>query len=337
MRSISDKRAAADPRHNKGFHDMLQDELGSEWDEEFNRIAELELQRVRDRFGNIEKYRGWMDLCQGLDGTPSDKAERWKSLEILVERDRKKAQQRLFEDQPAPDHRIEEKLRAVAPVSRFYIRTKYKIPYHFGFDALVRLASYNVRQFLVLSSDLFDEMKNSATLGAAKPISPQRQQEIIEAAAEAMWENISENIQNKKVVTFMDRVAEFCKKTTDLPNSPYLAVTGIAISYPDLERLRDPAFLDGDSKYRQLAGVLSTCFARNILEQDPDARQGKSGALHLVMYINRIYCVKYGLPTGYGGWQEKSIDDLCGFLQCSDAKPVDATSARDARGNGRLA
>lgn len=333
LRSISDKRAASDPRHNKGFHDMLQAELGSEWDEEFGRIAELELQRVKDRFGSIDKYRGWVEMCQGLDGTPSDKAERWKSLEILIERDRKKVQQRLFENSPAPDHKIEEKLREVAPVSRFYIRTKYEIPYHFGFDSLARLASYNVRQFLVLSSDLFDEMRNSTTLGAAKPISPKRQQEIIQAAAEGMWENITETVKNKKVVTFMDGVAEFCRKITELPNAPYRAVTGIAVSHPDLKRLRDPAFLDSNARYRQLADVLSTCFARNILEQDPDARQGKSGTLHLVMYINRIYCVKYGLPTAYGGWQERSIDELCGFLDRAGAKPARA----DARRNGRLA
>lgn len=334
LRSISDKRATADPRHNKGFGDMLQDELGSEWDEKFDRIAELELRRVRDRFENREKYRSWLDLCQGLDGTPSEKAEHWKSLEILVERDQKNAQQRLFEDKPAPDHKIEEKIRDLAPVSRFYVRTKYEIPHHFGFDALARLASYNVRQFLDLSSDLFDEMRNSATLGTAKPISPKRQQEIIRAASERMWANISKTVQNKKVVTFMDGVAEFCRKETDLPNAPYRAVTGIAISHPDLEKLRDPEFLDSDARYSQLADVLSTCFARNILEQDPEARQGKSGTLHLVMYINRIYCVKYGLPTGYGGWRERTIDNLCGFLKYT--KPS-AARVQDAHGNGRLA
>ena len=336
--SISDRRAAADPRHNKGFQDMLEGELGSEWDEKFDLAAEQESRRIRDRFGATDKYRRWLERCGGSGGTPSDRAERWKALEIIMERDRKKAQKRLFQDDPVPDDDLEEKLKSVTPVSRFYIRTTYGIPYHFGFDALARLASYNMHQFLDLSSDLFDEMRNSVTLGTARPISPKRQQEILQAAAKRIWDEISRTVKNPGVMTFMDGVAEFCKQKTFLPNAPYGGVTGIAISHPDLRRLRDPKLLASDEKYRQLADILSTCFARNILEQDPQASQGRPGTRHLVMYINRIYCVKYGLPTEYGGWQERSLDDLCRLLKCmQDTTSAGASHAQAALKEDKLA
>ena len=315
LRSISDKRAAADPHHHRGFRDMLEGRLGSEWDEKFDQAAKLESQRIRNKLGNDSKYENWIKMCESRSGTPSEKAERWKALEIIVERDKKKPQKRLFQDAPIPTHDLYKKMQDVAPVSKFYIRTKYKIPYHFGFNELARLASYNIHQFLYLSSDLFDEMANSSTLGTVQPISPKRQQEIIQAAAENMWAEISRTVKNKRVVMFMDGVAAFCKKITTLPNAPYGGVTGISISYSDLGRLRDQEFLDSDTKYKQLAEVLSTCFARNILEQDPDARQGRPGTKRLVMYINRLYCVKYRLPSEYGGWQKRSLDDLCGLLE----------------------
>jgi len=34
----------------------------------------------------------------------------------------------------------------------------------------------------------------------------------------------------------------------------------------------------------------------------------------MVMYLNRMLCVHFGLPLQYGGWREKRLADLQGWL-----------------------
>ncbi len=35
----------------------------------------------------------------------------------------------------------------------------------------------------------------------------------------------------------------------------------------------------------------------------------------MVLYLNRMSCVHYNLPLDYGGFKEKSLDDLCDWIE----------------------
>jgi hypothetical protein len=51
-----------------------------------------------------------------------------------------------------------------------------------------------------------------------------------------------------------------------------------------------------------------SCIAHNLLEVRLDHGQG--GQNWMLMYLNRMLCVQFGLPLQYGGWREKSLKDM---------------------------
>ena len=68
---------------------------------------------------------------------------------------------------------------------------------------------------------------------------------------------------------------------------------------------------DTDEKptpFRKLRDVLTSLVAQNLLLPRLDHRN--KGRAYIVFYLNRLLCVHFNLPLGYGGWREKSLNDL---------------------------
>ena len=302
--TIAMRRAQQSSDRIRAF--KLDGNLGDDWNEKFRTAINDESGRLVKKFGIKRKYRDWFDERQNSTESLAEQAAAWRKLEILIERTERKKQTTLFTDEILPEEKFQEHAQQLKNVSKFYIHDKYGIPYYFGFDTLATLSSYNIRQFLELSSDLFDEMMN-ARFDSGHAVPPERQQSILRDAVESRWHHAMQEIQNPQLGEFLRNVAGFCRQETLLPNAPYLGVTGLAISMEDLARLRDPEFLERNHDYKLLAGLLSACFAHNLLIQNPDVLQGPKGTRHLVLYLNRLLCLKYGLPLEYGGWREKPL------------------------------
>ena len=314
---ISDKRASWHHRYNiSSFERSLSNKLDESWDPFFKSSIEFESDKLIKKFGSETKYRNWFDKCENPEQNLSQTAEGWRLLEILMERDFRKKQQILFDELLTEDDFNDKSSTKEKDVSEYYIRTKYKIPYYFGFGKLVKLASSNVQQFLDLSSDLFDEMINARSFDAVPHISAKRQEQILKKAMFRRWNEIIQSIPNSDlIVNFLDNMAKFCFTETNMPNSPYASVTGIAISDSDVKRLQDPNLLHNKPRYQSLADVISTCLAHNLLEAIPNSKQGSKGTVHLVLYLNRLLCFRYQLPLPSGGWREQSLDTLSTFLE----------------------
>ena len=156
-------------------------------------------------------------------------------------------------------------------------------------------------------------MITAGTFDKADAIPAERQEEILRKASERRWNEIRQTVANGGLSDFLDNMAAFCMEQTRQPTSSYASVTGIGMSSRDLEALRnrEPG---SNPAHDGLARVLSTCFAHNILEPLPDAKQGQRGTTHLVFYMNRLLCLRYKLPLPYGGWREMPIDSLCELL-----------------------
>lgn len=318
LSDISNKRASWQPRYNiASFEYHLQNNLKDKWDAKFHSAIDKESNKIKTKFGHETKYRFWFDLCETSESNPSQLAEKWRILEILIERDMKKRQRSLFEDEDLTDENFKERISTKEnEVSRYYIRTKYNIPYYFGFSYLVKLASSNVQQFLELSSTLFDDMISTISSETSPSIPADRQEHLLEKKIFEKWEEINQSIPNAQyVIPFLNNIAKFCFTETNLPNSPYTSVTGIAISSEDLKKLRTTQFPESNKKYKILADVLTTCFAHNLLEPLPGSKQGKKGTTHLVMYLNRLLCFRFQLPIPHGGWREQDLDTLCDFVE----------------------
>ena len=39
-------------------------------------------------------------------------------------------------------------------------------------------------------------------------------------------------------------------------------------------------------------------------------KQGQAGSQKFVFYLNRLLCVRFGLPLGYGGWQRLPVETI---------------------------
>ncbi len=315
LKAISNKRASSGDS-DVDFSGMLTDALTQH--ERFEEAIEQESKRITRAFGTNPQYKEWFSNCQNCSGSQSERAMQWRLLEINIERLKHHKQQLLFPNDP-----LAVGLQTTSPstrhVANFYIRKKYNIPHYYGFDSLARLSSSNVQQFLYLAGGLFDQITNARIAGRPVELSPKKQDEILTQAAARRWDDIIRIIDDQALENFVDNMADFCTKETDLPNAPYDSVTGIAISTENLRLLQNlPP--NGHSQHRRLASILSTCFAHNILEPRPYAKQGSPGTTHLVMYLNRLFCIRYKLPLAYGGWREKSLSDLLVFSQTRSSR-----------------
>ena len=317
LTEISDKRASWHRKYNiSSFSRSLSNNLDTYWDKYLEKGFDIESAKLIKKYGKERKYRNWFDKCENPEGVFSKSIEDWRLLEILIERDVRKKQQLLFDEILSEDDFNEKFSTKEKDVAEYYVRTKYKIPYYFGFQKLVKLASSNVQQFLDLSSDLYDEMISARSFDEIHPISPKRQEFILKKAMLRRWDEVVQSIQNSKnIINFFDNMAKFCFIETNLPNSPYASVTGIAISTNDLKRLQDLDVLKNNPRYKRLTDVLSICFAHNLLEPLPSSKQGTKGTVHLVMYLNRLLCFRYQLPLPYGGWRELSLEVLSSFIE----------------------
>ncbi len=316
LSDIADKRASMHRQYNiSSFGDHLDENLGKTWNKSFQKAIDEESRRLIDKFGSFQKYKFWLDDCENSSKPINENAAQWRLLEILIERDMHKEQERLFENQPLSydDFRPTSKEEDVA---EYYIRHKYKIPYYFGFPKLAKLASSNIQQFLELSSDLFDEIVSSRSFANETRVSANRQEELLSKSVGKYWNTIKTMIPHSKyVISFLNSLGKFCFAETNFPAASYGPVTGIAISDINVRILQNESVKQTNRRYGLLSDVISTCLAYNLLEQLPDSSQGKAGTTHLILYLNRQLCFWYNLPLVYGGWREKNLDTLCAYCE----------------------
>lgn len=313
---IADKRASMNNKYRiTSFEHYLDNDLGGEWDVNFKEAIASESERLIGKFGEIKKYRFWYDKCENPEGNVEESAENWRLLEILIERDLRKKQLTLFEDETLPYDQFKVTSKE-EDVAEFYIRNKYEIPYYFGFSKLVKLASSNIQQFLDLSSDLFDEMIASRSFDKNFRISASRQEQLLSKSVSRYWNEIKTSIPHSKyVIPFLNSIGKFCFAETNFPAASYGPVTGIAISANTVKLLQNESVKESNSRYKILSDVISTCLAYNLLEPLPDSKQGQKGTTHLILYLNRLLCFWYDLPLNYGGWREKNLDTLCTYYE----------------------
>ena len=315
LRDISDKRARLQHAYNiQSFSDNLRDELEAGWDGKFEDAARKESKRIAEKFYRIKKYGAWIDACKNSADAHPQMAEEWRKLEIAIERDKNKRQRRLFEEEPLEPEELDSAALGTANIARYSVRTRYKIPYYFGFKELVKLSSSNIEQFLELSSSLFDRMISASYTRLDIRIEPKVQEEILIKEAHARWREIEKSIPNSQyVIPFLENVARLCYKETNTPSASYDGVTGIAISQEDLRRMQLDSLRGSNGMYRILYNTLATCIEHNLLEILPETKQGTKGTTRFVMYLNRLLCLRFKLPLQYGGWRKQDLSTLRGF------------------------
>ena len=83
----------------------------------------------------------------------------------------------------------------------------------------------------------------------------------------------------------------------------------------DRERIRKAMRESSDERLRLLGEVVASCISHNLLEVH--LNQKCKGRYWMVLYLNRMLCVHFGLPLQYGGWRERGLQDLAQWLETS--------------------
>ena len=109
-------------------------------------------------------------------------------------------------------------------------------------------------------------------------------------------------------------------------------VTGTALLMGERKLLLDEDYRMKTPGAERLFGALASAVAHNILNADLD--YSVKNNRYMVLYVNRLLCPRFGLPLGFGGFKERRLQAMVGWIQ---KLPAHATRGRTGPPADRLA
>jgi hypothetical protein len=319
---IADRRVEASTETEPAaFRSYLEDSLdSSEYESTFLRAIEEIAARVRERGQQSLRFQEWVETREQMEGTPRERAIAWRALEILVERELTRPDKGLYDDvTPLEEDELSEKDDSrVNQAAELFLAREYSLPYYFGPDRIARLASLNIQQFLGLAGNIFEEILAAELLrGGTQVLSAKRQHALMKKAAKNFWDDIPNNVRHgRDLRAFLESVGTFCTWFTydykpTAPNDP--GVSGTAIRMSEREILMDRKTYEKRFDRARFADLLASALAHNYLIADLDYKC--KGDRWMVLNLNRLLCVHFDLPLGYGLYKERPLDDLCRWVE----------------------
>lgn len=305
---------------------LLENNLdGMNWYDPYTIASNSISERVRKKAAVSKLYDEWIQKNEEFQGTPRENAVKWRILEILIERDKIRGQQRLFDDLPIPEESLEkQESSSVKSAAEFFISKEFNIPYAYGFSNLTTLASNNIEQFLELTGDLFDEIIYSKRLKKTGYLEAKRQEAILKKSANKRWSEIPRRVSNNQdVINFLKAFHQMATEETFKPNAPYApGITGLGISDEDFQKIVLFEKGNTDEKIQRLAKVIYVCISLNLIEDFTEINQGQKSHTWKVLYLNRLLCLHFDLPLQKGGWKPKKIDELEEWIERGVPRPT---------------
>lgn len=316
---IADRRVRASVETElDAFRSCLEETLdGPEYERIFHHALEEVRSRVHMKGGYSVLFRDWIEECEGRQGSARELATNWRALEIVMERVLRKPQKGLFDAEvPLPSEELSE--QADSPVkhaAELFLAKEYGLPYYYGSARIARLASLNIEQFLGLSGAIFEEVIAAELIRTGSTvISAARQHTLMKKAAQAFWNDIPNKVRHgRDVRALLDSVGRFSAWYTyrvTAPNDP--GVGGTAIRMSERSLIMDRHALERRPDRKRFADLLASALAHNYLVADLDYKC--KGEFWMVLNLNRLLCVHFDLPLGYGLYKERPLDELCRWI-----------------------
>lgn len=314
VEQIATLRASkADGFENRDFVSLIGETDDQDWLPRFEKASEGIASAITRANGTGARYSDWLSDGHAMTGGAVERAIRWRTMQILLVRDQQRTQVSFDFDAIPTD---EKKERAVERAAEHFLRSEIEAPRYFGRDALAAVSSYNVDQYLEVAGELFEEIsaKISSSREPPAPLSVERQDAIISRVAQGRWEGLARRLpRGYDARRFLEGVGEYCRAQTFRPSAPYVpGVTGFAITMQDRKTLIDTPPEDV-RHFLALREVLTSLVAHNLLV--PQLDYENKGRSYVVFYLNRLLCVQFGLPLGYGGWRARTLKELSDWLE----------------------
>ena len=297
------------------FNSIAESEDLRVWQEPFEQAAENIKVSIEGKGHRIDRYQEWIDEAERFEGDTISRAIRWRTTQILIARDLAQRQTSFGFDHLTAAEFDKRDSSGVNRAAEHFLRREIGAPIYYGKETLAAVSSANVDQYVDVAGDLFEEIAASMSgpRSAPSPLSADRQHALIKGAADRRWNDIARRLpQGYDARRFLDALGAFCLSQTSRPTAPYApGVTGFGFSMKERARL-----IEGDANptaHVRLREILTTLVAHNLLEPRLDHKN--KGRECVVFYLNRLLCVHFDLPLGYGGWRERSPKELSSWVE----------------------
>jgi hypothetical protein len=315
LRDVSNRRASVALEDYANVQQRFSD-LIKVSDEELlgGREGEI-LSTLRSRVSELAKgrqrYELWLESVAADTGYEA--AVGLRALEILISADLEHQQGDLF-DPPLDLEELERRKTRIQAVAPHFLAREFELPFYVGPKKFAQLASYNMDQYLRLAGDLFDLMLAEVTLRRSPHLSAVDQEKIARRASERYWREAPARVEHGTLVRrFAQAILTLAQAETFRDTAPYApGVTGVAMLMSDREKLLEPetrAEIEGaDKLFRAIgAGV-----AKNIFSVELDYAVKNQRVM--VIYLNRLFCPRFGLPLGRGGFRERRLETMASWM-----------------------
>ncbi|MFH5231502.1 hypothetical protein [Antrihabitans spumae] len=259
------------------------------------------------------RYIKWLNGAEQWRGR--DRLARLAEIGVLIARDKARHQQELFFDEMAlPQEEIgrrgDSSLREAAMLA---VSNRFDLPYYHGTDALARLASSNIEQFLELSGDLFAHLQVRARTNKAVELDAATQDRIVRRASDRYWNQLDRLPDGFLIQRLIEKIADLAATEAAKPTIPYPpGVTGTALSMADQRRLIDPKQRARHPGADHLRRALASAIAHNVVWIELD--YSVKGDRWMVIYLNRLLCPRFHLPLLLGGFRERKLRAMAEWL-----------------------
>lgn len=274
------------------------------------KCADIEAILVRAN-GAGNRYDAWLAGARQTTGPLMSQAIRWRQTQIIIDRDLARSQQSFDFDVLTEEEFDKRNGSGVDRAAEHFLRTEIEAPVYFGRETLSAVSTSNVDQYLEVAGAWFEEISAKIRFrrDVPVPLSAARQDALTRQVARERWEGLVRRLpRGLEARRLLEAIGEFCRQQTFRATAPYApGVTGIAITMEERRILIDSP----DEEIRHFAAlrdVLTSLVAHNLLIPRLDHRN--NGQAHVVFYLNRLLCVHFGLPLGYGGWRRKTLKEL---------------------------
>lgn len=315
VEQIANLRAAKAEGFDGEFYSQIAEQDDpAKWDSIYEEACMRIRARIESATGGLERYSQWIAHAESYSGKSIARAVRWRLTEVMVHRDLKR--QSTFEFDVLSDEKFEKRSKDAERAAEHFLRIEFKAPVYFGRETLATVSSSNVDQYLEVAGELFAEIaaKIRGPRDRPNPLTTDRQDAIIRRVAEQRWDGIIRRLpQGSAAKQLLAGFAAFSRYQTFRHTAPYApGVTGFAITMNDRETLIDSRD-ENIIHLIKLRDVLTSLVAHNLLI--PNIERPHRGQSIVLFYLNRLLCVQFSLPLGYGGWRLKTLNELNDWME----------------------
>ncbi len=248
------------------------------------------------------KYKEIIQEIEKGEYSDFEKAKRYECLMIKIKRE-EYGQMEFYLGEVIPIDEFQMLYSEWEKVAEYYFCRKNKLPYYYGGERLIEIASKNIEQYLYFAAGIFERCRAVFLKGRKNNyrLNADEQQKCLLSAAKKRWEDMKYRYQEaENVQTILQNIGTLAQRIADNERNSYAGgtITGIGIPYREIREILQK------KEEALIIRYLIKCVSDNYMEK----KVIEHGEPYVVFYLNRWLCVYFELPLARGGWKALTVE-----------------------------